>query len=58
MKSTNKKTGLKRDTIDKFYTSPDVAKECLQHILQHIQIDTVEDLIIAQHRITERKRLC
>jgi len=46
MKSTNKKTGLKRDTIDKFYTSPDVAKECLQHILQHIQIDTVEDLII------------
>lgn len=46
MKSTNKKTGLKRDTIDKFYTSPDVAKECLQHISNHVQIHFTNDLII------------
>jgi hypothetical protein len=44
--STNKKTGLKRDTIDKFYTNPAVAKECFNHILQHIQINFGEDLII------------
>ena len=46
MKSTNKKTGLKRDTIDKFYTNSDVAKECLDHISQHIQINLIQDLII------------
>lgn len=46
MKSTNKKTGLKRDTIDKFYTSPSVAKECLQQISNHLQIDSANDLII------------
>jgi hypothetical protein len=45
-KQTNKKTGLKRDTIDKFYTNSDVAKECLDHILQHIQIHLTNDLII------------
>jgi hypothetical protein len=45
-KQTNKKTGLKRDTIDKFYTKSDVAKECLENILEHIQIDSVNDLII------------
>jgi hypothetical protein len=46
MKSTNKKTGLKRDTIDKFYTNPAAAKECLHHISEHIQIDPIQDLII------------
>jgi hypothetical protein len=46
MKSTNKKTGLKRDTIDKFYTNPAIAKECLDHISEHIQIDPIQDLII------------
>lgn len=46
MKSTNKKTGLKRDTIDKFYTNPATAKECLYHISEHIQIDPIQDLII------------
>jgi hypothetical protein len=45
-KQTNKKTGLKRDTIDKFYTNSDVAKECLNHISQHIQINPIQDLII------------
>ena len=44
--SSNKKTGLKRDTIDKFYTNPIVAKECFQSILQHLCIDPVKDLII------------
>lgn len=46
MKQTNKKTGLKRDTIDKFYTSHSVAKECVQQIIQHIQIHPINDLII------------
>jgi hypothetical protein len=45
-KQTNKKTGLKRDTIDKFYTTSSTAKECLDHILQHIQIHITNDLII------------
>jgi hypothetical protein len=45
-KKDNKKTGLKRDTIDKFYTNPLVANECLEYISQHIQIDPVEDIII------------
>jgi hypothetical protein len=46
--SSNKKlkTGLKRDTIDKFYTNPVVAKECIQLILQHLSIDPEQDLII------------
>ena len=46
MKSTNKKTGLKRDTIDKFYTSIVAVKECLQQVSNHLQIDTINDLII------------
>jgi hypothetical protein len=46
LKATNKKTGLKRDTIDKFYTNPSVAKECFQSILEHLSIDPVKDLII------------
>lgn len=46
MKQTNKKTGLKRDTIDKFYTSPAVAKECIKKISEYIPIDSNEDLII------------
>ena len=45
LKST-KKTGLKRDPIDKFYTNPSTAKECVEYISEHIQIDPVEDLII------------
>jgi len=48
MSSSNQniKTGLKRDTIDKFYTNPATAKMCLEHISQHIQIDFIEDLVI------------
>lgn len=48
LKTANKKpkTGLKRDTIDKFYTNPLVAKECVQLILQHLSIDAEQDLII------------
>ena len=45
-KQTNKKTGLKRDPIDKFYTNPAVARKCLKHISEHIPINFVEDLII------------
>jgi hypothetical protein len=46
MKSTNKKTGLKRDTIDKFYTSIAAVKECMLQIKNHLQIDATNDLII------------
>lgn len=46
MNSTNKKTGLKRDTIDKFYTSIAAVKECLQQISEYLQIDPINDLII------------
>lgn len=46
MNSTNKKTGLKRDTIDKFYTSVTAVKECLKQVLNHLQIDPINDLII------------
>ena len=43
---TNKKTGLKRDTIDKFYTCPTVAQECVHHISQHSSIDPINDVIV------------
>lgn len=46
MKSTNKKTGLKRDTIDKFYTNPEVAKQCIHQVSNHLKIDPNNDLII------------
>jgi hypothetical protein len=43
---TNKKTGLKRDTIDKFYTCPATAKNCLEHVAACISIDPINDLIV------------
>lgn len=43
---TNKKTGLKRDTIDKFYTCHTVAQECVHHISQHLSIDSIDDVIV------------
>lgn len=46
MKSTNKKTGLKRDTIDKFYTSDTAVKECMLQVSNHLQISSKNDLII------------
>ena len=44
--ASNKKTGLQRDTIDKFYTCPKVAQECVTLILQHLSIDTNNDLVV------------
>lgn len=44
--SSNKKTGLKRDTIDKFYTNPLVTKKCLEQISEHLHIDPINDVII------------
>jgi len=46
MNSTNKKTGLKRDTIDKFYTSVTAVKECISQVSNHLQIHFTNDLII------------
>tara|TARA_Y100000780_G_C13694565_1_gene420952 strand:- start:8017 stop:8715 length:699 start_codon:yes stop_codon:yes gene_type:complete len=33
------KTGLKRETIDKFYTSPSIVKKCIDLVKNHIDID-------------------
>jgi predicted RNA methylase len=40
------KTGLKRDTIDKFYTHPSIASECVKLIATHIKIDKEIDIVI------------
>ena len=37
--------GLKRNIIDKFYTKPDVATQCLQYLKDHIQIGE-NDIIV------------
>jgi len=44
-KITKQKKGLKRNTIDKFYTKPNVVKECIQIIKNNINI-LGDDLII------------
>ena len=43
--SINKQVGLKRDTIDKFYTHAEVVLECYKHIKNHLGIKK-GDLII------------
>jgi len=43
--SINKQVGLKRDTIDKFYTNAEVVLECYKHIKNHLGIKK-GDLII------------
>jgi len=39
------RTGLKRDTIDKFYTKPDVAAQCIQWTSDNISINKTDILI-------------
>ena len=39
-------TGLKRDTIDKFYTKHEVVLNCLNYINENLNIDKENDLII------------
>jgi predicted RNA methylase len=41
----NKKTGLKRDTIDKFYTKENIVKECISNIQNHINISKRDVLL-------------
>ena len=60
---TSKKTGLKRDTIDKFYTCPKVAKECIQHITYHVSINSDIDIVVEPSAgngsfISEIKQIC
>ena len=38
-------TGLKRDTIDKYYTNPEIVMDCKVHIQKYINIGE-NDLII------------
>lgn len=40
------KKGLQRNTIDKFFTNDITCKNCLQYILQNINIDKEQDIII------------
>jgi hypothetical protein len=56
-------TGLKRDPIDKFYTNPSVATECIADITQHLHIDAEKDIIIEPSAgngsfIAEIKKIC
>jgi hypothetical protein len=44
--SKKKLVGLKRDTIDKYYTKQSVVDLCIEYIRQYINIDTKNDLII------------
>ena len=37
--------GLKRDTVDKFYTKPSIASDCLKAFTQHIKLDKNDILI-------------
>ena len=41
-----KKTGLKRNTIDKFYTKENIVKICCENIKKYIKIDYNKDIII------------
>jgi predicted RNA methylase len=41
-----KTTGLNRDTIDKFYTSPMLAAKCCELFKEHVKINTEIDVII------------
>jgi hypothetical protein len=57
------KTGLKRDTIDKFYTEPSVAFECIRSVARHIKIDKERDIVIEPSAgngsfIMEIRKLC
>jgi len=45
MKSTQTK-GLRRNTIDKYYTNTTVVQQCIQYVKTHIQIDPTNDFII------------
>jgi len=63
MSKSISKTGLKRNTIDKFYTHPSVAFECIKSLATHIKIDKEKDLIIEPSAgngsfITEIRKLC
>lgn len=46
MTSNGKKTGLKRQTIDKFYTKPPVAQALMDFVIQHIKLVPEHDLLI------------
>ena len=56
-------TGLKRNTVDKYYTKNDVVKECAHLIKTHIYIDRENDLIIEPSAgngafVDELRKLC
>lgn len=43
---TKQKSGLKRNSIDKFYTKPNIVELCFEKIKENINIDKISDLII------------
>jgi predicted RNA methylase len=63
MESNKKKTGLKRDTTDKFYTCKTAVKECMHQVSHYLNIDLDSDLVIEPSAgngsfINEIKQLC
>ena len=56
-------SGLKRNTVDKFYTKPCVVKKCIDNIKYFVEIDKKNDLIIepsagAGSFINDIKNIC
>lgn len=43
---TKQKSGLKRNSVDKFYTKPYIVELCFEKIKENINIDYISDLII------------
>tara|TARA_B100000925_G_scaffold228186_1_gene176666 strand:+ start:152 stop:1024 length:873 start_codon:yes stop_codon:yes gene_type:complete len=44
--NTMQDSGLKRNTVDKFYTKPCVVKKCIDYIKYFVEIDKKNDLVI------------
>ena len=58
--SVNTQTvGLKRNTIDKYYTHPSVVTKCVQQIKQHIKMNSEDeqDLRLQEESNIEEKRI-
>lgn len=46
MKSSPKRTGLKRETTDQYYTNPNIVNKCMNLITSHLNINADSDIII------------
>lgn len=46
MNTIEQDKGLKRNTIDKFYTKSNIAEKCMNNLQKHVDIDKERDLVI------------